>query len=82
MPSVTCQCRNRIDLGAIPNPNEYLLISDDDYDKYSGVVDTELLYSAFIHILKCPECERLIVFWGGFDHDPVFYSKSDGRERT
>jgi hypothetical protein len=76
MPSFSCTCGERLDLGAVPNPNEWLLISDVDYDSFSEEVHTEVLYKHFQHMLKCPTCDRLWIFWGGFGEKPVCYESS------
>ncbi len=31
MPSILCSCGARLDYGSIPNPIEWLIISDTDY---------------------------------------------------
>jgi len=75
MPSYECKCEKRIDIGPIPNPNEWLMISDTNYDDFSGQIDAEYLYGKFIHMLKCPSCGRLWIFWEGFDKFPTCYEK-------
>lgn len=77
MPSYICKCRTRIDYSSIPNPNEWLLISDTDYDNYSGLVDAEDVYLKFTHALMCPNCSRLIIFREGFGAPPTYYKLED-----
>jgi len=74
MPSLNCRCGQKLCWGEIPNPIELLMISDNAYDSYSGTVDTEELYGKMRSILKCPVCERLWVFWNGFDNEPKSYN--------
>lgn len=76
MPSILCRCGDRIDLSMIPNPNEWLLVSDVEYDEFSEEVDAEKLYKRFRHMLICPNCKRLLIFWDGFDAEPSYYNKS------
>lgn len=75
MPKFVCKCENIISVNEIPNPNEWLTISDVEYDRYSGVINSEELYKDMKIILKCNKCERLHCFWDGFDKPPVTYSK-------
>ncbi|PSE43614.1 hypothetical protein C7G91_08655 [Acinetobacter nosocomialis] len=73
MPAILCKCGNRLSLGAIPNPNEWLMISDIEYDEFQGEIDSEKLYMKFKSIIICPNCNRLILFWNDFNHNPIFY---------
>ncbi|WP_299073325.1 hypothetical protein [uncultured Paraglaciecola sp.] len=81
MPSLKCRCDNRIDFGQIPNPNEWLLVSDVAYDKYDGIVNSEDLYSEFEHALRCPNCQRLWVFWNGFSEEPTCYEAQPKKDQ-
>ena len=73
MPSIACGCGRRIDFGAVPNPDEWLLISDVAYDAVSGSVDAEDLYRKSVHMLRCPSCDRIWIFWDGFSGAPKEY---------
>jgi hypothetical protein len=44
MPSMTCKCGHRITYGEIPCRDQWLFISDEAYDKFSGDVDAEDIY--------------------------------------
>jgi uncharacterized protein with PIN domain len=66
MPGLKCACGVSISYGEIPCKNEWLFISDVDYDSFSGQVDTERIYRAMHSFLRCPTCRRLWVFWGGY----------------
>jgi hypothetical protein len=74
MPSIQCHCGERLGYGEIPNPIEWLAISDAEYDAYSGMIDSEALYNAMRSFLKCPRCGRLWVFWDGFQKPPKVYA--------
>ena len=76
MPFFECKCGARIDMGSIPNPNEWLIISDDLYDKYSGAVDAEELYKDFLHMIKCSSCGGLHIFWDGMQFPATFYKSN------
>ena len=73
MPSILCKCGKRISYGEIPCKNEWLLISDVDFDKQVGLIDSEKLYSRFDHMLKCSNCGGIWVFWDGFSKPPTHY---------
>lgn len=73
MPALNCACGRRLGFGEIPNPIEFLLISETDYDAYSGLVDSEELYRKMASMLKCPTCGRLWIFWQGFAYEPKAY---------
>jgi len=70
---MTCKCGHRITFGAIPCSDQWLLISDEDYDQFSGDVDTEDIYRAMQPMLKCSNCGRLWIFWDGFGNPAVAY---------
>lgn len=72
-----CECGERIDMGSIPNPNEWLIISDCDYDNYTETVDAEELYRDFQSMLKCGSCGGLHIFWDGMQSRATFYKKLD-----
>jgi len=73
MPSLKCKCGKRLNFGEIPNPIEWLAISDSDYDAYSGKIDSEVLYKDMKSVLECPSCRRLWAFCNGFQNDPICY---------
>jgi hypothetical protein len=73
MPKLQCTCGMVLNYGQIPCPDEWLLISDVEFDRYSGSVDVEKVYAAMKSLLKCPQCNRLYIFWDGFDRDPEIF---------
>jgi hypothetical protein len=73
VPSMLCNCGERLRYGDIPCAIEWLVISDVEYDKVSGTVDAEELYRSMTHILQCPKCRRLWVYWNGFSQPPSEY---------
>jgi hypothetical protein len=80
MPNMLRTCGHRISYGEIPCRNQWLLISEDFYDQFSGEVDAEIIYRAMLPILRCPNCERLWIFWEGFAK-PVSAYKPDSMEK-
>lgn len=75
MPSIKCSCNQRINLGSIPNKDEWLLISDIQYDEFSGTIDAEKLYQRMKPLIKCPNCARLLIFWNGFNESYTTYAE-------
>lgn len=74
MPSIICLCNHRINYGEIPCRDQWLLISDEGFDKFAGEVNAEEIYGAMSPMLKCPNCGRLWVFWDGFDKPAAVYN--------
>lgn len=77
MPKLRCKCNTMINYGYIPSADEWLLISDTDFDQVSGEVNAEDVYRRFVHMLKCPTCHRLHIFWNGFDQPEKVYVAED-----
>lgn len=81
MPSLSCRCGQQISYGQIPCPEEWLFVSDVDFERFSGQVDAESVYTAMNSFLKCPKCRRLWVFWNGFSAAPEEYLPAQHSER-
>ena len=75
MSKFKCECRTILSFGRIPNPDEWLLISDKEYDNFQGKIDSEELYSRCKCLIKCPSCNRVWIFWNGFNNKPELYQK-------
>ncbi|KAA9338461.1 hypothetical protein F0P96_06405 [Hymenobacter busanensis] len=75
MPKIVCKCGNWISYSPIPNPAELLFISDVEYDAFTDKIEPDELYDKMKHILVCDQCERLWVYWNGFQSEPTCYSK-------
>lgn len=73
MPFIMCTCNKKISYSNIPCEHEWLMISDTAFDRFSNLADVEDIYNAMTHILKCPSCKRLWVFWNGFDKPASAY---------
>lgn len=63
MPKLLCKCGEVLSYGAIPCPIEWKLLADVKFDKFSGQVDAKSVYRASDTMLRCPNCDRLWVFW-------------------
>jgi len=74
MPAILCTCGERLSYGEIPSPNEWHLISDVDFDNFSGQVNAEEVYMATKGALRCPKCDRIWIFWDGFQRAPTEYT--------
>ena len=77
MPKIKCKCENVISLSEIPSPHQLMIISDEEYDQFFDKIDAELLYSKMDIVVKCNVCERLHVFWNGFDKAQSIYKKEE-----
>ena len=75
MPAYMCKCGSRVSVGAIPCDDQWSFIADTDYDKYEGKIDAEKLYKEMKEFFKCASCNRLAMFWNGWDSDPTFYKE-------
>jgi hypothetical protein len=73
MPIFDCKCGERIDYGKIPSPNEWLFISDVEFDGFSGLIEAEELYAVMKSFLKCNKCARLWFFCRGYGESPEEY---------
>ena len=60
--------------GSIPNPTEWLAVSDADFEAFSGLVRAEEVYDAMTHAFRCAECGRLYIYWSGMAEAPTVYS--------
>lgn len=70
-----CTCGTTIQSsGPVPNPAEYLLVSDLDFDGFTGPVQAEDVYGAMNHAFRCTSCGRLHMFWSGMSDDPTVYT--------
>ena len=59
--------------GAIPNPNEYLVISCAQMDSMPENVAVDHIYEQSHHFFKCIECDAIAIFWNGFNETPSWY---------
>lgn len=51
-----------------------MLTSDQDFDAFTGLVHAEDLYTNATVAFRCPQCDRLHVFWQGVEGDPTVYA--------
>ena len=58
MPKMLCSCGNILQLGDIPCKIQYNFISDVDYDKIQGLVDSDELYTKMKMFIVCDSCRR------------------------
>ena len=70
-----CVCGHEIRIsGEIPNPDEWLSISDVDYERWSGEIDAEQLYHSFRRAYLCPVSHHLWLFRHGLTGKPKLYA--------
>ena len=75
MAKFRCVCGQSISTSdEIPNPNEWRLISDIEFDDVNGPIDAEALYQRMRIMYRCPVSDHLWVFWDGFDAPPKLYA--------
>ena len=84
MPKIRCLCNHLIDLGEIPSPNQWMIVSDKNYDElreeatqFADKIDAELLYSKMDMVVKCDKCGRLHIFWDGYDKPATVYLRDN-----
>ncbi|GAA3126883.1 hypothetical protein [Streptosporangium carneum] len=78
MGKFNCACGNLMRTsGLIPNPIEWKIISDVDFDCFNGLVDAEDVYSVGRSAFRCEGCGRLWIYWDGFDRPPRCYVPED-----
>ncbi|ASS48068.1 MAG: hypothetical protein A3D31_00735 [Candidatus Fluviicola riflensis] len=80
MPKILCECDEVIRLHDIPSPNVLMMISDEEYDEFSGLIDAEELYMRMKMIVKCPSCKRLYFFSKGIESPAEIYTFERLRE--
>lgn len=68
-----CRCGELLRWSQIPNPIEWVFMSDAKLIQLPDTVDYVALVGELNRFLKCPSCGRLVVFWNGFGQDPEFY---------
>ena len=75
MAKYRCPCGAQIRTsGEIPNPDEWLLISDTQFESVRAEpIAPEILYPQMIHAWKCSDCGRLLIFWDDMANDPIWY---------
>jgi len=74
MPKIRCVCDYVISLSEIPCPNQYYMISDISFERYFDIaIKVEELYNEMKIVVRCSNCDRLHVFYNGFDNEPVIY---------
>jgi hypothetical protein len=60
--------------GAIPNPNEWLLLSAQQHDELPEAVSADGLYKMSKSLYKCVACKAIAIFWAGYDAAPTWYA--------
>ena len=73
MPSITCKCGNQIRYGNFPSPNEWIIMSEEKFDKYPSDTKIAELLMDSSSILRCPNCERIWIYWEKFGVNPMCY---------
>lgn len=75
MAKFKCLCGQTIETsGLIPNPHEWRIISDIDFDAFSGLVQADDLYRSSAIMYRCPKSDHIWIYWHGLDDEPTAYS--------
>lgn len=75
MAKFKCVCGETIvTSGLIPNPDEWRLLSDVDFESFQGLVQAEDVYQAATIMYRCPVSGHLWIYWHGFDQPPSLYA--------
>lgn len=75
VPKIPCDCGEILRYGEIPCPIEWLIVPEDTLRGFCDQVESDvLLWEHMRHFLKCPRCERLLIFWKDFNHAPSVYA--------
>jgi hypothetical protein len=75
MPKMKCKCGAILNFSDIPCALEYLFIADVEYDALSELIDHQALYMKMKSFFKCPNCERVWIFWDGLQECATEYIK-------
>lgn len=71
--------------GPIPNPNEWLMISSEDFDRESEGGTFDSLYERTVYSYLCPQSGHLWIFWRGLGERAECYqplpSENDAESR-
>ncbi len=82
MAKIRCICGHVFSTsGEIPNPNQWMLVSDVKFDEFSGDANVDALYLGATIAFRCPHSGHLWVYWDGFDDAPQLYAPMQGGER-
>jgi hypothetical protein len=60
--------------GNIPNPQEWLLLSDAEFEAFDQPIPTHELYLKARHVYRCPVSDHLWIFWDGPEGPPRLYA--------
>lgn len=59
--------------GEIPNPQEWLIVSDEEYNALGEFASLEDVYSAFKLLFLCDVYHRIYFYKDGFDKEAIVY---------
>jgi uncharacterized protein with PIN domain len=81
MPAYKCKCGKWISYGDIPCKDEWVFLSDEEFDELSEATPQDI-YRKMRSFLKCPACARLWFFWQGFQEEPEEFVRAAFKEQT
>jgi hypothetical protein len=62
-----------MNLSLIPCPDQWNIINDIKYDSFPEMIESSNLLDAMDLMFKCPNCERIWIYWNGFGNEPIVY---------
>jgi len=78
---ILCRCGTVIQIsGPVPNPLEWLMISDEKFDEFPDEVSSTIVYQEATSVFKCNVCGRIWIYWKGMEQAATCYhpeSESD-----
>ena len=79
MAKIACVCGEVIALsGRIPNPLEWRVVSDESLDQLPANTTLPEIDVIMRSLFRCRNCDRLWIFWDGFDAPPSLYEPALG----
>jgi hypothetical protein len=63
--------------GNVPHDYQWSLLSDLDFDRFSGDVDAGALYQQATLMFRCPQSDHLWIYWDGLGRPPSLYSPGE-----
>lgn len=62
--------------GPIPNPDGLYVLSEQGYEARADAPDFDLIRES-VGAHRCASCERLWIWWDGWEEDPTVYAPEE-----
>src|SRR5215213_6660170 len=80
MGKIMCLCRQVVWDGQSPCPYEWKFLADAILERWSGIVDSEDIYTAGARATLCPRCKRLHLWVKGKGAPAIIYRPSSEQD--